>query len=44
LCRKVQLNSLKNVRDLPWCGSLESIFCPHSLLHHTCGISLKLFC
>lgn len=43
LCREVQLKSLKNVKDFPRCGSLESIFCPHTLLHYTCGTSVKLF-
>ena len=43
LCREVQLNSLKSLRDLPWCCSLESIFYPHMVLHHTFGTSLKHF-
>ena len=44
LRREVQLNSLKSFRDFPWCGSLESIFYPHIVLHHTFGTSLKHFC
>ena len=30
LLREVQWNSLKGFRGLPWCGSLGSIFYPHS--------------
>ena len=43
LRREVQLNSLKSFRDLPWCGSLDSIFSPHIVLRHTFGTSLKHF-
>ena len=43
LRRYVQLKSLKSFRDLPWCGSLESIFYPHIVPHHTYGTSLKHF-
>ena len=43
LRREIQLNSLKCFRDLPWCGSLESMFYHSTELHHTFHISLKHF-
>ena len=43
LLREVQLSSLKSFRDLLWCGSIESVFYPHIVLHYTFGTSPKLF-
>ena len=42
LCREVQSKILVIFRDLPWRGSLEIIFSPHIVLHHTFGTSLPL--